>query len=111
MAPIGRREGLKMIESIKSIELLKGVRGERPSDLKAIVDNLQRLSQLVTDFPEIEEFDINPLMALEEGKGALTVDVRVALKVAMAVVVTSVMKRRNIPVIKFSNTGVEAIPN
>ncbi len=80
MAPIGRREGLNMIESIKSIQLLKGVRGERPSDLKAIVNNLQRLSQLVTDFVEIEEFDINPLMVLEEGKGAFTVDVRVGLK-------------------------------
>lgn len=80
MAPIGRQEGLKMIESIKSIKLLKGVRGERPSDLKAIVDNLLRLSQLITDFPEIEEFDINPMMVLEEGKGALTVDVRIGLK-------------------------------
>jgi 4-hydroxybutyrate---CoA ligase (ADP-forming) len=47
MAPIDRREALNMIESIKSIELLRGVRGERPSDLKAIVDNLERLSQLV----------------------------------------------------------------
>jgi 4-hydroxybutyrate---CoA ligase (ADP-forming) len=80
LAPISRREGLKMIESIKSVELLKGVRGERPSDLKAIANNLQRLSQLVTDFPEIEEFDINPLMVLEEGKGAITVDVRIGLK-------------------------------
>jgi 4-hydroxybutyryl-CoA synthetase (ADP-forming) len=80
MAPIGRREALNMIESIKSIQLLKGVRGERPSDLNAIANNLQRLSQLVTDFPEIEEFDINPLMVLEEGKGAFTVDVRVGLK-------------------------------
>jgi 4-hydroxybutyryl-CoA synthetase (ADP-forming) len=79
MAPIGRQEGLRMIESIKSIKLLKGVRGERPSDLKAIVDNLQRLSQLISDFPEIEEFDINPLIVLEEGKGAFT-DVRLGLK-------------------------------
>ncbi len=80
MAPVGRREALNMIESIKSIELLKGVRGERPSDLKAIANNLQRLSQLVADFPEIEEFDINPLMVLEEGKGAFTVDVRIGLR-------------------------------
>lgn len=80
MAPIGRLEGMRMVESIKSIKLFKGVRGEKPSDLKAIVDNLQRLSQLITDFPEIEEFDINPLMVLEKGKGALTVDVRVRLK-------------------------------
>jgi 4-hydroxybutyryl-CoA synthetase (ADP-forming) len=80
IAPIGRQEGLRMIESIKSIKLLKGVRGEKPYDLKAIVDNLLRLSQLITDFPEIEELDINPLMVLEEGNGALTVDVRIGLK-------------------------------
>lgn len=80
IAPIGREEGMRMIESIKSIKLLKGVRGEKPYDLKAIVDNLLRLSQLITDFPEIEELDINPLMVLEEGKGALTVDVRIGVK-------------------------------
>jgi len=80
IAPIGREEGMRMIESIKSIKLLKGVRGENPYDLKSIVDNLLRLSQLITDFPEIEELDINPLMVLEEGKGALTVDVRIGVK-------------------------------
>jgi 4-hydroxybutyryl-CoA synthetase (ADP-forming) len=80
MAPISRQEALRMIESIRSIKLLKGVRGEKPSDLNSIADNLQRLSQLITDFPEIEEFDINPLMVLEEGRGAFAVDVRVGLK-------------------------------
>jgi 4-hydroxybutyryl-CoA synthetase (ADP-forming) len=80
IAPIDEREAAKMVESIKTIKLLKGVRGERPSDLKAIADSLQRLSQLVTDFPEIKEFDINPLLVLEEGKGARVVDARIILK-------------------------------
>ena len=69
-----------MVESIKTVKLLKGVRGEKPSDLKAVVDSLQRLSQLIVDFPEIEEFDMNPLLVLEEGKGARAVDVRIGLK-------------------------------
>ena len=69
-----------MVESIKTIKLLKGVRGEKSSDLKAVVDSLLRLSQLVTEFPEIEEFDINPLLVLEEGKGARVVDVRIGLR-------------------------------
>jgi acyl-CoA synthetase (NDP forming) len=47
--------------------------------LKAISDSLQRLSQLVVDFPEIKEFDINPLLVLEEGKGARVVDARIIL--------------------------------
>lgn len=79
VAPIDDREAMGMVESIKTIKLLKGVRGEKPSDLRAIADSLQRLSQLVVDFPEIKEFDINPLLALEEGKGARVVDARIIL--------------------------------
>jgi 4-hydroxybutyrate---CoA ligase (ADP-forming) len=79
VAPIDEQEAINMVESIKTIKLLKGVRGEKPSDLKAIADSLQRLSQLVVDFPEIKEFDINPLLVLEAGKGARVVDARIIL--------------------------------
>jgi 4-hydroxybutyryl-CoA synthetase (ADP-forming) len=80
LAPIEELEAARMIESIKTIKLLKGVRGEKQSDLNALVDSLQRLSQLIIDFPEIEEFDMNPLLVLEEGKGACAVDVRIGLR-------------------------------
>jgi 4-hydroxybutyryl-CoA synthetase (ADP-forming) len=80
IVPIDEREAIRMVQSIKAIKILKGVRGEKPSDLNAIVDSLQRLSQLVIDFPEIEEFDMNPLLVLEEGKGARAVDVRIGLR-------------------------------
>jgi 4-hydroxybutyrate---CoA ligase (ADP-forming) len=79
IVPIDEQEAINMVESIKTIKLLKGVRGEKSSDLKAISDSLQRLSQLVVDFPEIKEFDINPLLVLEEGKGARVVDARIIL--------------------------------
>jgi 4-hydroxybutyryl-CoA synthetase (ADP-forming) len=79
LAPISESEAKDMVNSIKTIDLLKGARGERPSDLSSIVDCLLRLSQLVVDFPEIEEFDINPLLVLEEGKGSRVVDVRIGL--------------------------------
>ncbi|HYZ51857.1 MAG TPA: acetate--CoA ligase family protein, partial [Nitrososphaeraceae archaeon] len=59
---------------------LKGLRGEKPSDIQSIVESLQRLSQLITDFPEIEELDMNPLLVLEEGKGSRVVDIRIGLK-------------------------------
>ncbi len=80
LAPIDEHEAEKMVESIRSIKLLKGIRGEPPSDLAAVVDCLQRLSQLIIDFPEIEEFDINPLLVLERGKGVRVADVRIGLK-------------------------------
>ncbi|MEJ7641560.1 MAG: acetate--CoA ligase family protein [Candidatus Nitrosocosmicus sp.] len=80
LAPISESEAKVMVESIKTIGLLKGARGEKPSDLSSIVDCLLRLSQLVIDFPEIEEFDINPLLVLEEGKGSRVADVRIGIK-------------------------------
>jgi len=79
IAPITEQDATEMIESIRSIKLLKGARGAKPSDLKAVRENLQKLSQLVTDFPEIEEFDMNPLLVFEAGSGAKAVDVRIGL--------------------------------
>ncbi|HUL31835.1 MAG TPA: acetate--CoA ligase family protein [Thermodesulfobacteriota bacterium] len=77
VAPINRSEAKEMIFELKVSNLLKGVRGERPSDTEALVESLLRLSQLVTDFPEIEGIDINPVKVLE--KGAIAVDARIAL--------------------------------
>jgi|WetSurMetagenome_2_1015567.scaffolds.fasta_scaffold00008_121 acetate---CoA ligase (ADP-forming) len=79
LAPVTAEECLTMIQSVKTYKLLKGVRGEKPVDIDAIVLNLQRLSQLVMDFPEIEEIDINPLKAGQEGDGAVVVDARIIL--------------------------------
>lgn len=80
LAPISESEAREMVDSIKTISLLKGVRGEKSSDISSVIDCLLRLSQLVVDFPEIEEFDINPLLVLEEGRGSRVVDVRIGLK-------------------------------
>ena len=69
-----------MIGEIRAFSLLRGVRGEAPSDLDAIIDTLLRVSQLVTDFPEIAEMDINPLIVFEQGRGALSLDMRLVLE-------------------------------
>ncbi|MEE8133146.1 MAG: acetate--CoA ligase family protein [Nitrososphaerales archaeon] len=79
LAPINEYEAKHMIDTIKTSKLLKGVRGQKPSDVNALVDCLLRLSQLVVDFPEIAEFDMNPLLVLEDGKGCRVVDVRIGL--------------------------------
>jgi len=78
IVPINRFEAEEMISELKSTALLKGIRGERPSDRDSLIENLLRLSQLITDFPEIEGIDINPLIVLE--KGAIAVDARILLK-------------------------------
>jgi acetyl coenzyme A synthetase (ADP forming)-like protein len=79
VAPFSRREADEMIREIRSYPLLEGVRGEQPADHEAMVDALLRISQLVTDFPEIVELDINPLMVFEEGRGAMAIDMRLVL--------------------------------
>jgi acetyl coenzyme A synthetase (ADP forming)-like protein len=79
VAPFSREEADEMIREIRSYRLLEGVRGEPPADHEAMVDGLLRISRLVTDFPEIVELDINPLMVFEEGRGAMAIDMRLVL--------------------------------
>lgn len=80
IAPVNEDEAREMVTEIKTYSLLTGARGAKPSDIDALVDTILRVSRLVCDFPEIEEFEINPLMVLEEGKGAVAVDMRLKLK-------------------------------
>ena len=68
----------KLIESTKIYNLLHGVRGESSSDIGAIIDVLLRLSQLVTDFPEIVELDINPLLAFIKGYSAVDIKITIS---------------------------------
>lgn len=79
IAPIGSDEAEEMIHEIRSLPLLKGVRGEKPVDMNALVDSILRLSQLVTDFPDILEMDINPLIVFPEGGGTMAIDARMTI--------------------------------
>lgn len=79
IAPISRKVAKEMVEEIKTINLLKGTRGEKPSDIESIIEILLRFSQLVTDFPEIIEMDINPLFVKERGKGSIAGDARIRI--------------------------------
>ncbi len=79
VAPFGERHARRMIEEIRSAPLLRGARGERSSDIDAIVKCLLTVSQFVTDFPEVVEMDINPLKVREPGAGAVAVDARVTI--------------------------------
>ncbi len=79
VAPVGRAEGVEMIRETKAFKLLNGYRGSPPADLDAVVDCIQRLSQLALDHPEIAEIEINPLRVMPAGQGALALDGRVIL--------------------------------
>jgi acetyltransferase len=76
LAPVTEEEALHMLESTRSYALLKGVRGELPVDLQAIAGCIQRISQLATDFPQIVEMDINPLIVREAGAPPTVADAR-----------------------------------
>lgn len=80
LAPLDRRMAREMIDEIQGHALLRGVRGERPSDLEALAEVLLRLSQLVSDFPDLVEFNINPLVVFEDGQGVTGIDMRLVLE-------------------------------
>lgn len=84
IAPFSRQEAEDMLREIRARALLDGVRGQPPADKEAILDALLRIGQLVQDFPEISELDINPLMVYHQGEGALAIDMRLILKESKA---------------------------
>ena len=79
LAPLTAGEARSMVREIKSYPLLAGVRGQQPADVEAVVEALLRLSQMVTDFPEIVELDVNPLVVNDMGGGAVALDARIIL--------------------------------
>jgi acetyltransferase len=79
VAPISRDDAEKMILSLRGSPILLGARGRRPSDVDSVVESLLKLSQLLRNFPEIEELDINPLRVLHKGEGCLALDARMIL--------------------------------
>jgi acetyl coenzyme A synthetase (ADP forming)-like protein len=79
LAPMWEISADIMIHSIKAYSVLKGIRGVPPSDIDAIKDCLLRLSQMVSDHPEIAELDVNPLIVYPEGKGCVVADSRILL--------------------------------
>jgi len=79
LAPMTNIEADDMISSIKTKKILEGVRGEKPSDIKKLSECIQRLSQLVSDFNEIKELDMNPVLVMEKNNGCKVLDVRIGL--------------------------------
>jgi len=75
LAPASKEDALSMLDGIAAAEMLKGVRGSEPVNRAALATLIRNVSQLVADFPEISEMDLNPVFATK--KGAIAADVRI----------------------------------
>ena len=82
LAPLTAEEARQMLVKTKTYQMLKGVRGQEGVDVDALAEGLQRLSQLVTEFSQIQELDINPYMVGPEGTTPIAVDARISVEEA-----------------------------
>ncbi len=78
--PFNKQIALKMINSLKTVKILNGARGKDAYDKEAIVNCLLKVRQLMSDFPEISELDINPLAVFKKNSGAKALDARILIK-------------------------------
>jgi acetyltransferase len=79
LAPITAEEARQMLMGTRSYALLKGSGTGTAVDLAGIATGLQRISQLVTDFPQIAQLEINPLIVGEVGTEPMVADARILL--------------------------------
>src|SRR6201982_1935682 len=77
LAPASKDDALSMLDGIQAHDMLKGVRGGDPVNREALAEVIVKVSQLVTDFPEIVELDLNPVFATK--KDAVAADVRIVV--------------------------------
>jgi acetyl coenzyme A synthetase (ADP forming)-like protein len=80
LAPATEADALSMLDGIAAAEILRGVRGTAPVDRTALARIIVAVSQLVTDFHEIHELDLNPVFA--SANGAIAADVRIIVDFA-----------------------------
>jgi acetyl coenzyme A synthetase (ADP forming)-like protein len=80
LAPATQEQAFSMLDGIQAAEMLKGVRGSEPVDRNALANLIVRVSELVSDFPEISEMDLNPVFASKDG--AIAADVRIVVDFA-----------------------------
>jgi acetate---CoA ligase (ADP-forming) len=77
LAPIGPQDALEMLQALRIYPILKGTRGQSGVNLDALVKMLLGLSHLAVDCQQINELDLNPVMASPEG--CWCVDARIVL--------------------------------
>ncbi len=78
VVPLGKEDAADMIDEIQGKKLLEGHRGRAPADIPRLREMLLKLSAFADATPGIEEIDMNPVFAYDEG--ALVVDARIVLE-------------------------------
>ena len=78
IVPLTREDSREMIRQLKAFPLLKGYRGRLPVDIAYLEELLLKISGFIVNHPEIQEMDINPIIASSEG--AVVVDARIILE-------------------------------
>lgn len=74
LAPVDRATVMKMLEELKGLPLLRGARGNPPRDIEALASLVESVSRMALSEPDLLELDVNPVMVLQEGRGAVAVD-------------------------------------
>ena len=70
-----------MINQLKSKHILMGARGQDPLDIIAIKSCIKSLSQLINDFPNITEIDMNPTLVMPQGQGIKVLDAKIIFEI------------------------------
>jgi acetyl coenzyme A synthetase (ADP forming)-like protein len=78
--PLTDRDAAQMVRGVRGAKLLEGYRGAPPGDVPKLEEAILRVSQLVGEFPEIAEMDLNPLKVLPPGRGCVALDARVLVR-------------------------------
>jgi len=79
LAPVGKSEARRMLEGLKGFKLLQGYRGSPAVDLDSVCDAIARISEFAVDHAEeVEEIDVNPLLARPDG--AIALDALIVLR-------------------------------
>jgi len=79
LCPVSPKRAKEMLASLTGYALLRGVRGEQAADLDAAADIISRVSWMATLLPDIVELDINPVIVLNRGQGAVAADIRIGI--------------------------------
>ncbi len=80
LIPISEEEAKDMLSKTKIYQILQGARGQEAADISQIIETLERISSLVSDFPSILDLDINPFFATADGISAVDVKITIAMQ-------------------------------